>query len=152
MGASQAFLSSIMASINQAKFSPEELRDFLWHDNIETRKGFVKLFTSSELWLPKHNLSLPEERDLAFKRLKAISDAKLFSVKDFATNPRNVFTGACRSGVARCLVVGEKQETQHWCSSISTSLVVTTQSHKLYNVIRKLYNLICLAEEQLAFS
>lgn len=76
-----------------AKFSTEVLRDFLWHDNIDTRKKFLKLVTSDDIWLPKFNLSLPEQRDLAFKRLQLISKAKLFSVKDFLTNPRNIFTG-----------------------------------------------------------
>lgn len=76
-----------------APFSPETLRDFLWHDNIDSRKKFVELVTTDDIWLPKYNLTLPEQRDLAFKRLQLISKAKIFSVKDFLTNPRNIFTG-----------------------------------------------------------
>lgn len=79
-----------------SSFSTETLRDFLWHDNIDTRKKFLELVTKDEVWLPKFNLSLPEQRDLAFKRLQLISKAKLFSVKDFSSNPRNIFTGTYR--------------------------------------------------------
>ena len=37
-------------------------------------------------------MSLKEERQLAYDRLKRICDAGLFSVKDFWKNPRNIFT------------------------------------------------------------
>ena len=36
-------------------------------------------------------MSLDEERKLAYDRLKRICDYGLFSVKDFWTNPRNIF-------------------------------------------------------------
>jgi hypothetical protein len=74
-------------------FSYETLRDFLWHDNLETRKKFLELVAKDDLFLPRWNASLPEQREIAFKRLQTISKAKLFSVKDFLTNPRNIFTG-----------------------------------------------------------
>lgn len=74
-------------------FSIIALRNFLWHDNIDTRVSFVDLAKKDPVFIPRHNLNLKEERDLSFKRLKVISDAKLFSVKDFWTNPRNIFTG-----------------------------------------------------------
>ena len=41
---------------------------------------------------PKYNISLAEERQLAYDRLKKICDSGLFSVKDFWKNPRNIFT------------------------------------------------------------
>lgn len=43
------------------------------------------------MFIPKYNLSLKEERQLAYDRLKRICDSGLFSVKDFWTNPRNIF-------------------------------------------------------------
>lgn len=79
--------------VTPSSFKPETLRNFLWHDNIETREKALKLFTSSDLWLPKYNIPLAEQRELAYQRLQALSKAKLFSVKDFLTNPRNIFTG-----------------------------------------------------------
>lgn len=97
-----------MASSTPApsSFSAEALRDFLWHDNIDTRKKFLQLVSKDDVWLPKFNLTLPEQRDLAFKRLQLISKAKIFSVKDFASNPRNIFTGTstfCFSAPKRAL-------------------------------------------------
>ena len=38
------------------------------------------------------NLTLDEERELAYKRIKAISDAKMFSIFDFRDDPINLFT------------------------------------------------------------
>ena len=44
------------------------------------------------MFYPKYNISLAEERQLAYDRLKKICDSGLFSVKDFWKNPRNIFT------------------------------------------------------------
>lgn len=76
-----------------SSFSHEKLRDFLWHDNLDTRKRFLELATKNDLFIPRWNVPLAEQREIAFQRLQAISKAKLFSVKDFLTNPRNIFTG-----------------------------------------------------------
>jgi hypothetical protein len=43
------------------------------------------------LFVPKYNIPLNEERQLAYDRLKKICDTGLFSVKDFWSNPRNIF-------------------------------------------------------------
>jgi len=37
-------------------------------------------------------LSLDEDRDLAYKRIKAVADSKLFSIFDFDNDPINLFT------------------------------------------------------------
>ena len=81
-------------TVTPSSFSPEILRDFLWHDNVDTRKRFLELVTKNDLFLPRWNVPLAEQREIAFQRLQALSKAKLFSVKDFITNPRNIFTGA----------------------------------------------------------
>ena len=47
--------------------------------------------TLKPLFTPKYNMSLDEERQLAYDRLKRICDSGLFSVKDFWHNPRNIF-------------------------------------------------------------
>ena len=60
------------------------------HHNFKTREGLRNLF-KEPLFVPKFNLSLAEERQLAYDRLKRICDSGLFSVKDFWTNPRNIF-------------------------------------------------------------
>ena len=37
-------------------------------------------------------MSLDEKRQLAFRRLQKVADAKLFSIYDFINNPKNLFT------------------------------------------------------------
>jgi acyl-CoA oxidase len=59
--------------------------------NFETREKCRKLF-KEKLFRPRYNMTLPQERQLAYDRLKRLCDAKLFSVRDFWTNPRNIFT------------------------------------------------------------
>jgi acyl-CoA oxidase len=44
------------------------------------------------IFFPKQNLSLDEQRDLAFRRLKKVSEAKLFSIWDFERDPKNLLT------------------------------------------------------------
>jgi len=43
-------------------------------------------------FVPKFNLTLDEQRALAFKRLKMVADAKLFSIWDFERDPKNLLT------------------------------------------------------------
>lgn len=69
------------------------LRDFLWHDNIETRKRFLEVVKKDTSFAPKFAISLSDERELAYNSLKTIADNKLFSVKDFKSNPKNIFAG-----------------------------------------------------------
>jgi hypothetical protein len=37
-------------------------------------------------------MTLNEMRDIAFKRLKKVADAKLFSIYDFVNDPKNLLT------------------------------------------------------------
>lgn len=73
------------------KKSISTLQDLLEHDNHETRKALRSLFKDS-LFTPRYNISLDEERDLAYQRLKSICDNKLISVLDFKENPHRIFS------------------------------------------------------------
>lgn len=68
------------------------LTHFLDHDNHETRAKWRHVL-KEDLFIPRYNISLAEERDLAYKRLKRICDEKLISVYDFQTNPLRIFAG-----------------------------------------------------------
>jgi acyl-CoA oxidase len=46
------------------------LNEFLEPDNRENRFALRKLFSSDPIFIPKYNLSLKEERELALSRLK----------------------------------------------------------------------------------
>lgn len=71
-------------------FNITALKDLLDHDNIEMRNKFRK-FLESDLFMPRYNLTLEEERELALKRLQAICDAGFISVMDFKNNPLKIF-------------------------------------------------------------
>ena len=80
---------SISAS-SMAGFDRKETANLLDHHNHKTREGLRELF-KDPIFVPKYNMSLEEERQLAYDRLKRICNSGLFSVKDFWTNPRNIF-------------------------------------------------------------
>ena len=67
------------------------IQDLLEHDNQQTRQALRDLFKAS-LFTPRYNISLDEERELAYARLKSICDHKLISVLDFKDNPHRIFS------------------------------------------------------------
>ena len=69
-----------------------ELQYFLDHDNHEMRKKFRKFLSTEKAFYPKYDIPLNEERALALRRLQLICDGNFFSVNDFRTNPRNIFS------------------------------------------------------------
>uniref|UniRef100_A0A6A7G111 Acyl-coenzyme A oxidase n=1 Tax=Hirondellea gigas TaxID=1518452 RepID=A0A6A7G111_9CRUS len=75
------------------------LKDRLDHDNLDTRNALRRLLVD-DIFRPRFNISLREERQLALDRLRKICDARLFSVKDFRNNPRNIFAAHEVGGLA----------------------------------------------------
>jgi len=71
-------------------FSIKGLKDLLDHDNIEMRDNFRE-FLKGDLFKPRYNLTLEEERELALRRLQAICDNGFISVLDFRNNPLKIF-------------------------------------------------------------
>lgn len=71
-------------------FNIEKMTAFLDYDNIEMKKKMRK-FLSSPLFIPKYNIPLADERELALKRLKAVCDEGFISVFNFVDNPTQVF-------------------------------------------------------------
>jgi acyl-CoA oxidase len=82
------------AEIRQKLISPtfpiEKLTYLLDHDNHQMRADFRK-FISEPVMVPRYNISLEEERDLALRRLQRICDNKFISVLDFLNNPLRIF-------------------------------------------------------------
>merc|ERR1719270_1037147 len=79
-------LKAIRAAWPQPDFNIKALKDLLDHDNIQMRDEF-RDFLKQDLFKPRYNMTLEEERELALKRLKAICDAGFISVQDFINNP-----------------------------------------------------------------
>jgi len=71
-------------------FPIPKLTDLLDHDNQQMRQDFRK-FISEPVMVPRYNISLEEERDLALRRLQRICDNKFISVLDFWHNPLRIF-------------------------------------------------------------
>eukprot|EP01135_Chromosphaera_perkinsii_P008548 Nk52_evm14s1400 gene=Nk52_evmTU14s1400 len=67
------------------------LQHLLDHDNHTTRERAKQLFRDA-LFTPRYNLSLGEERRLAYERLRRVCEAGVISVQDFVANPHNVFS------------------------------------------------------------
>merc|ERR1712012_1412855 len=80
--------------IRKAWFAPEfpvpKMTHLLDHDNHEMRAEFRK-FISEPVMVPRYNISLAEERELALRRLQRICDSEFISVLDFWNNPLRIF-------------------------------------------------------------
>lgn len=59
--------------------------------NRETREKMSKIM-EEDLFVPVYDLSIRNQKELAQRRLKRIVDSKVVSVRDFVTNPENIFT------------------------------------------------------------
>ena len=60
--------------------------------NRDTRTKLLKLFKDDPLFVPKFDVSLREEKEIAQVRLQKVCDLKAVSITDFLTNPENIFT------------------------------------------------------------
>jgi len=86
--------SETPAKIRQSWFAPEfpvsKMTQLLDHDNHEMRQKFRE-FISEPVMVPRYNISLEEERELALRRLQRICDSGFISVLDFWNNPLRIF-------------------------------------------------------------
>lgn len=80
----------MLSTTSKLNWDRNESAKLLDHHNLDTRAGLRELF-KDPIFVPKYNMTLDEERQLAYDRLKTICDSGLFSVKDFWNNPRNIF-------------------------------------------------------------
>ncbi len=80
--------------IRKAWFEPnfpvQKLTHLLDHDNHEMRAKFRE-FISEPVMVPRYDVPLAEERDLALRRLQRICDNNFISVLDFRNNPLRIF-------------------------------------------------------------
>jgi acyl-CoA oxidase len=68
----------------------KKLSELIENDNFELREKMKNVF-KDPLYTPRYNLALPEERELAYRRLKNFCEQDLFSVFDFEGDPRKIF-------------------------------------------------------------
>ncbi|KAH7108370.1 acyl-CoA oxidase [Auriculariales sp. MPI-PUGE-AT-0066] len=60
------------------------------HDNHESRERLRRIFDTEDIFIPRHSVSLEEQRELALQRLARIVKERVISVWDFERNPLNV--------------------------------------------------------------
>ena len=65
------------------------MANLLDHDNPATRAR-LRAELSTDLWTPRYNLTLPEQRDLAYKRLKRVFGMGIVSILDFEVSRMRV--------------------------------------------------------------
>merc|ERR1712012_1306638 len=80
----------IRSSWFAATFPVPKMTHLLDHDNHEMRQKF-RQFISEPVMIPRYNISLAEERELALRRLQRICDNDFISVLDFWNNPLRIF-------------------------------------------------------------
>ena len=68
----------------------KRLTYLLENDNQEKRQKFKEFF-KDPIFIPRFDISLRHERELAYERLKRIAENKFISVFDFEKNPLNIF-------------------------------------------------------------
>ncbi|WOO83992.1 Putative acyl-coenzyme A oxidase 32, peroxisomal [Vanrija pseudolonga] len=111
MTRSGSAFTSLHGSDPSPDFSPEALNKILDPDNRDTRKNFKQFMSDNhDLFVPRFDITLKEERDRAFQRLRAIGQQGFISVLDFETNPLNIFAaheciGLADSGSATKMTV-----------------------------------------------
>lgn len=71
-------------------FDSVSFQRFIEHDNFSTRES-LKALGKDELFNPRYNISLDDQRELALQRLKKVAETKAVSVTDFEFNPQNIF-------------------------------------------------------------
>jgi hypothetical protein len=102
----------------EMNFDTNKLMRLLDHDNHETRQKFRELM-KDPIFIPRYDVSLRFERELAFERLKRICDAGLVSVLDFQKNPLRVFASQEMAGKNRKERKKKKKKYTHSSSDLS---------------------------------
>jgi acyl-CoA oxidase len=67
------------------------LDDALNTVNRNTRNELTQTF-NDKLFVPVYDISLRNAKELALERLKKVISTKVVSIRDFVTNPENIFT------------------------------------------------------------
>ena len=68
----------------------QQLSDMLLGDDPKKRDKWFELF-KNQVWIPKYNMDWETTRDEPFKKLIYTMKSGIVSVKDFFTDPKNIF-------------------------------------------------------------
>ncbi|KAI8580593.1 hypothetical protein K450DRAFT_236375 [Umbelopsis ramanniana AG] len=98
--------SSLSLDATQADY----IRKVLQYDNHTNRDAMAEFMAKDPLYIPRYNIPLATERELALNRLVKLAKHGFWSVFDFEKNPLNVFAvhevaGMCEGSLATKLTV-----------------------------------------------
>ena len=68
----------------------QELSNLMLGDDPSKREKWFKLF-EDPVWKPRYNMDWETTRDEPFKKLRYVQKSGLVSVKDFFSDPKNIF-------------------------------------------------------------
>ncbi|KAJ3050285.1 hypothetical protein HK097_008754 [Rhizophlyctis rosea] len=112
-------------------FDPARLTYILEDDNQEKRARFKQFYADNlPLYLPRYDVTLRYEREIALERLKRVAEHGFISVFDFEQNPLNVFAAHEVSG----MVDGSftTKMTVQWNLFGGTVIKLGTDRHRKY--------------------
>ncbi|KAJ3085618.1 hypothetical protein HK102_013990 [Quaeritorhiza haematococci] len=110
-------------------FSADRLNALLEPDNRQKREAFKNSF-KDPIFVPRFNVSLSYEREVALERLKKIVEGGFISVFDFETNPLNIFAAHEVSGMIEGSMATKL--TVNWNLYGGTVLKLGTERHRKY--------------------
>jgi len=140
--------ADLRAAWPKPDFDIPALKDLLDHDNIEMRNKF-RDFLKQDLYKPRYNMTLEEERELALKRLQAICDAGFISVQDFINNPLKIF--AAHELAVIDPAMGTKMTVQFNLFGGTVLKLGTERHHYLHKGIDTLQDVGCFGLTELGY-
>ena len=130
-------------------WNPSNVCKLLDHHNHSNRNKLRELF-KNPIFIPKYNISLEKERQLAYDRLKLICNSGVISVKDFWHNPRNIFAVHELAGMIDG-AMATKLTVQFNLFGGTLLKLGTTYHHQILDSIDKLDKVGCFALTELAY-
>ncbi|CAK9782434.1 acyl-CoA oxidase [Cutaneotrichosporon oleaginosum] len=148
---SPSAFSTIHGNDPPAPFSPEALNMILDPDNRDNRAKFKRYMADNrDLFVPRFDIPLAEERDRAFARLQSVARQGFISVLDFERNPLNVFAAHELLGMVDG--GGATKMTVHFNLFGGTLLKLGTDRHRhLLPEIDRLDSTGCFALTELSY-
>ncbi|KAG9290773.1 hypothetical protein G9A89_011736 [Geosiphon pyriformis] len=126
------------------------LSHLLAFDNHATRKACLDLMATDPIFIPRYNIPLELERELALQRLQRIADCGFLSVFDFEKNPLNVFAVHEMAGMVDGSTATKM--TVQWNLFGGTVIKLGTERHRyLLPGIDTLENIGCFALTELGY-
>lgn len=126
-----------------------EIQRLLEHDSHTERQN-LKEIMRDQLFVPRYNISLAEERELALQRLRVLCHSGNFSISDFRTNPLRIFA-AHEVATLADVSMATKMTVQFNLFGGTVLKLGTKRHHVIMSGIDKLTDIGCFALTETGF-